>query len=110
GLGGFTGVVPTLWCTLRGFEKDTQRAVIQNFNLAMLAVTFTSYLATGIATRQMVPLFAIVAPAMLIPSLLGARLYLGISDVGFRKVILCLLTASGVAMLVSAIPILIGRW
>ena len=40
GLGGFTGVVPTLWCTLRGFEKDVQRAVIQNFNLAMLAVTF----------------------------------------------------------------------
>ena len=36
GLGGFTGVVPTLWCTLRGFEKDVQRAVIQNFNLAML--------------------------------------------------------------------------
>jgi uncharacterized protein len=110
GLGGFTGVVPTLWCTLRGFEKDTQRAVIQNFNLAMLAVTFTSYLATGIATRQMVPLFAIVAPAMLVPSLLGARLYLGISEIAFRKVILVLLTASGVAMLVSAVPILLGRW
>jgi hypothetical protein len=40
--------------------------VIQNFNLAMLAVTFTSYVATGIATREMVPLFAIVAPAMLV--------------------------------------------
>lgn len=110
GLGGFTGVVPTLWCTLRGFEKDTQRAVIQNFNLAMLTVTFTTYLVTGIATRQMIPLFAIVAPAMLIPSVLGARLYLGISDTGFRNVILGLLTASGVAMLVSATPILIRRW
>src|SRR6185369_48812 len=100
----------TLWCTLRGFEKDTQRAVIQNFNLAMLALTFTSYLATGIATRQMVPLFAIVAPAMLVPSLLGARVYLGISETGFRKVVLGLLTASGVAMLVSAVPVLLGRW
>ena len=69
--------MPTLWCTLRGFDKDVQRAVIQNFNLAMLAVTFTTYVATGIATREMVPLFAIVAPAMLIPSLLGARLYVG---------------------------------
>lgn len=28
GLGGFTGALPTLWCTLRGFEKDRQRAVI----------------------------------------------------------------------------------
>ena len=32
GLGGFTGVLPTLWCTLRGLDKDVQRAIIQNFN------------------------------------------------------------------------------
>jgi len=109
GLGGFTGVVPTLWCTLRGFEKDVQRAVIQNFNLAMLSVTFITYVVTGIATRQMLPLFAIVAPAMLVPSLLGARVYLGISDVAFRKVVLGLLTLSGIAMLASALPVLIHR-
>jgi uncharacterized protein len=110
GLGGFTGVVPTLWCTLRGFEKDAQRAVIQNFNLAMLTLTFASYLATGVVTRQMVPLFAIVAPAMLIPSLLGSRLYLGIGELAFRKVLLGLLTASGVALLTSAVPVLASRW
>jgi len=64
GLGGFTGVVPTLWCTLRGFDKELQRAVIQNFNLAMLLVTFGSYLATGIVTRAKWPLFATAAPAL----------------------------------------------
>lgn len=110
GLGGFTGVVPTLWCTLRGFEKDMQRSVIQNFNLAMLLVTFIGYLAAGIATREMIPLFAVVAPAMLIPSLLGARLYKGISETGFRQVVLGLLTASGVALLAAALPVLIRRW
>jgi uncharacterized protein len=110
GLGGFTGVVPTLWCTLRGFERDVQRAVIQNFNLAMLAVTFSSYIATGIVKHEMLPLFAIAAPAMLIPTLLGARLYAGISDTGFRKVVLGLLTASGIALLVAALPVLAARW
>jgi uncharacterized protein len=110
GLGGFTGVVPTLWCTLRGFDKDVQRAVIQNFNLAMLAVAFTTYVVTGIATREMVPLFAVVAPAMLIPSLLGGRLYVAISDTGFRKVVLGLLTASGVALLTAALPAMAQRW
>ena len=109
GLGGFSGVVPTLWCTVRGFEKDAARAVIQNFNLAMLAITFTTYVATGIATPAMLPLFAIVAPAMLIPSLLGARVYLGISETAFRKVLLGLLTASGVAMLAASVPVLIHR-
>jgi len=108
-LGGFTGVVPTLWCTLRGFDKDVQRSVIQNFNLAMLAVTFTSYVATGIARRDMLPLFAIVAPAMLVPSLLGARLYLKLGETGFRKVVLGLLTASGIAMLAAALPTVLHR-
>jgi uncharacterized membrane protein YfcA len=108
-LGGFTGVVPTLWCTLRDFEKDVQRAVIQNFNLAMLLVTFASYLATGIARRDMIPLFAIIAPAMLIPSLLGARLYAGISPAVFRAIVLGLLTLSGVALLAAALPVLIRR-
>ena len=108
-LGGATGPIPTLWCTLRGFDKDVQRAVIQNFNLATLAITFTSYLATGVVTRPMLPLLALVAPAMLIPVLLGARLYIGISEVAFRRIVLSLLTASGVALLVSAVPALLAR-
>ena len=37
-LGGFTGAVPTLWCTLRGMDRDVQRAVIQHFKLAMLGL------------------------------------------------------------------------
>jgi uncharacterized membrane protein YfcA len=110
GLGGSTGVVPTLWCTLRGFDKDQQRSIIQNFNLATLAVTFASYVATGIVTADMLPTFAVVVPAVVIPSVLGRRLYLGISESGFRKVVLGLLTAAGVAMLASSVPVLLARW
>ena len=109
GLGGFTGVVPTLWCTVRGFDKDRQRAIIQNFNLAMQVVTFGSYLATGILEPRMLPLLAVVAPAVIVPVLLGARLYLGISDLTFRKLVLGLLTASGVALLASSVPVLLSR-
>ncbi|MDB5793807.1 MAG: putative inner rane protein [Noviherbaspirillum sp.] len=108
-LGGFTGVVPTLWCTLRGFDKDVQRIVIQNFNLAVLLVTMASYIATGIVTRDMLPMFAIVGPAMLIPSVLGARLYIGIKGATFRKIVLSLLSASGVALLAASVPKLMLR-
>ncbi|MCI3208006.1 MULTISPECIES: sulfite exporter TauE/SafE family protein [Pandoraea] len=104
GVGGFAGTLPTLWCTLRGFEKDTQRAVIQNFNLAMLVVTMGAYLATGVVTRAAIPLFAIVAPAMLIPTFLGAKLYIGLSEARFRQIVLSLLTASGIALLASSVP------
>ncbi|MFY4258087.1 sulfite exporter TauE/SafE family protein [Achromobacter xylosoxidans] len=109
GIGGFAGSVPTLWCMLRGFGKDTQRAVIQNFNLSMLAVTMATYLVTGIVTRDMAPMFAVVAPAMLIPTLLGTRLYIGISEITFRRLVLGLLTCSGLTLLASSVPRLLGH-
>ncbi|WP_162581751.1 sulfite exporter TauE/SafE family protein [Variovorax sp. PBS-H4] len=109
GLGGFTGALPTLWCTLRGLEKDVQRSVIQNFNLSMLLVTFSVYLGTGLVGVPMLPLLGIVALAVLVPVLLGARLYVGISETAFRQVVLGLLTLSGMALLVSSVPVLFAR-
>ena len=109
GLGGSTGIAPTLWITLRGLDKEAQRAIIQNFNLAALGITFASYLAMGIVTRDMVPYLLVVAPALIVPSMLGRRMYIGISEQGFRKVVLGLLTLSGAAMLGSAAPVLIAR-
>jgi uncharacterized protein len=102
GLGGFTGVIPTLWCTLRGLHKAAQRAVVQNFNLAALAVTMAAYVATGAVTRPMWPLLPVVAAAVLVPSLIGARLYHRLSEQTFRRVVLGLLTLSGAVMLVSS--------
>jgi uncharacterized protein len=104
GLGGFAGTVPTLWCVLRGFDKDTQRAVIQNFNLAILFTTMMTYITTGIVTREMIPMFAIVALSMFIPVFIGNRLYTTISDTMFKKVVLGLLAVTGAALLISTIP------
>ncbi|MBO9515930.1 MAG: sulfite exporter TauE/SafE family protein [Variovorax sp.] len=109
GVGGFTGPIPTLWCTLRGFEKDVQRAVIQNFNLSMLAVAFSLHLGTGLVKLAMLPLLGIVALAVLVPVLLGARLYAGISELAFRRIVLSLLTVSGIALLASSVPVLLAR-
>ncbi|MBB5408233.1 hypothetical protein HDG34_002169 [Paraburkholderia sp. HC6.4b] len=53
-------------------------------------------------------MFAVVAPAMVVPSVIGARLYIGMSEVAFRKIVLGLLTVSGAASLASAIPWLIA--
>ena len=102
GLGGFTGVIPTLWCTLRGMAKAAQRAVVQNFNLAALAVTMAAYVATGAVTRPMWPLLPIVTAAVLVPSLIGARMYHRLSEQTFRRVVLGLLRLSGAVMLVSS--------
>jgi uncharacterized protein len=104
GIGGFAGAAPTLWTTVRGFPRDAQRAVIQNFNLVMLATAFAIHAARGSITAPTLPLMAVVAAAATVPVLLGSRIYAGLSDLAFRRTVLVLLTASGIAMLSSAIP------
>lgn len=104
GLGGFTGTLPTLWCVLRGYERDVQRTIIQNFNLTMLAVTMIVYLGTGLVTRAALPMLAVVLPALLVPAVLGTRIYVGLSEAAFRRVVLGLLTVSGVTLLAAALP------
>lgn len=108
GLGGFTGTLPTLWCTLRGFDRDTQRSIIQNFNFAMLVVIFISYIAKGIIVPAMISTILIVSPIVVITSYIGTRMYLGISQQRFRQIILTLLTFSGLTMLITSVPHLIN--
>ena len=107
GLGGLTGPVPTLWTTLRGWDRDTQRAVFQVFNLAMHGLTMAAYLATGTVSAEAARLFLVVAPAMLVPTLIGARLYRRFSDTAFRKVVLGLLAASGAVLVATTLPNLV---
>ncbi len=104
GIGGFTGVAPSLWCTLRGLDKDLQRTVIQNFNLLALSASMAALVVAGAVRADMLPLFAIVLPALMLPSLLGARVYKGLSPLGFRRVVLALLSCAGVAMIAASLP------
>ena len=76
---------------------------------AMLVVAFGIHLFSGNIGRGVLPLLGLVALAVAVPVLLGARMYIGISEVVFRKIVLGLLTASGVALLASAVPALLAR-
>jgi uncharacterized protein len=99
GIGGMAGGIPTLWCTLRGWDKDTQRGVMQAFNIAMHVATLTGYLLHGgIITGETLKLFAIIAPALAIPVLLGAILFRRLNQRAFRRIVLVLLFLSGVAL------------
>jgi uncharacterized protein len=99
GLGGLTGPAPILWATLRGWDRHAQRAVFQVFNLCMASLTMVAYIVSGTLPRRVVPLFVVMVPAMLIPSIMGYRLYHRVSDVTFRRVVLGLLTVSGAVLI-----------
>lgn len=109
GLGGFAGVVPTLWCTLCQMPREAQRTVVQNFALAMQAAAFVGYCLNSVVTVAMAPHLAVVGLAVLVPVLVGSRLYSGMSDARFRQLVLGLLTVSGIALLFASVPALLRR-
>src|SRR5438552_15963839 len=82
GIGGLTGPIPTLWCALRGWDNDTQRAVVQSFNLALQAFTLVIYAASGVLPFEAWPMFVVRLAARLLPPLNGARLYRRVPELG----------------------------
>jgi len=103
GLGGMSGSVPAIWTQVRGWSRDLRRATMQVYNISMHVVTLTVYARTGGLAALDWRLFALAAPAMLIPSYFGARLYRRFSERAFQRVILSLLLFSGFAMLYGSL-------
>jgi len=62
--------------------------------------------APGIIRAGPARLFAVIVPAMLIPTLLGARLYRRFTDTGFRRIVLGLLSASEAILVATSVSAL----
>lgn len=103
GLAGVSGPVPTLWTTLRGWDKDVQRGVLQAFNIAMHTATLTAYGLSGAFTGETLVMFAWITPALAIPAVLGVLLFRRMNALAFRRMILILLLISGVTLVWGAV-------
>jgi uncharacterized membrane protein YfcA len=101
GLAGLSGVLPTIWCGLRGWNADDQRAVYQPFNLTILAIVLCTYIAQGTMTEQVWELVLVCIPATILGTYLGIRMYGRVNDQQFRAMVLWLLLVSGIVLTVS---------
>ena len=109
GIGGLAGGIPTLWCTLRGWDKDTQRGVMQAFNICMHVATLTGYLIVGDRINgETLWMFAIITPALVIPVLLGAMAFKRLDQMAFRRIVLGLLFVSGLVLTGSSANAVFG--
>jgi uncharacterized membrane protein YfcA len=102
GLGGITGAAPALWCTMRGLDRDAQRAIVQNFNLIALTAAFAGLVASGAVRVGTLGGLAVVIPSLLLPSWIGSRIYLGLDAVRFRQVVLVVISIAGGALLLAS--------
>jgi uncharacterized protein len=97
GLGGYSGVLPTIWTQLRGWPKEMARAVYQPYVIVMQAVTLASIMwvafdGVGLA------LLMVVLPPLLLGTWIGWQLYGRLNDRRFRQALALLLIASGITL------------
>lgn len=104
GIGGMAGALPQLWCTLRGWDKATQRGVMQGFNICMHVATLTGYVMVGgHIDAETLKMFAIITPALIAPVVLGALVFRRLDQKAFRRIVLALLFVSGLVLTASSL-------
>ena len=101
GLTGLPGFIITVWCQLRGWTKDVQRAVFQPVMLAASVATGIALSFTSVITAEIVKLYFLGLPAMLAGLWVGFKLYGKLDEAAFRKVILVLLVIAGFALVAA---------
>jgi uncharacterized membrane protein YfcA len=107
-VGFLNGILTTIWCGLRGWPKDEQRAIFQPIGVAIFAMSGLWLGINGAVSTDTVWFFGIGLPALLAGTWLGLKLYGHLDEAGFRKLVLVLLLVSGMALVAPALAPLFG--
>ncbi len=100
GMTGLAGIVVTIWCGIRGWPKDVQRAVFQPVAVATFAMSAMWIGIGGTLTLSTAKLFAYGLPVLLAGTWLGLKFYGRLDEASFRRTVLILLLVSGTALIV----------
>jgi uncharacterized membrane protein YfcA len=98
GATGLAGIIAVIWCQLRGWNKDQQRAVFQPVGVATFALSAAWLGGQGSISRDVMMLFVVALPVLLVGTWLGLRFYGTLDEAQFRKIVLVLLLASGAVL------------
>ena len=94
GVGGYSGVLPTIWTQLRGWPKETARAVYQPYVIIIQAITLAGIIWLTLDLAALIMLVAALPPLMA-GTWIGWQLYSRLNDLRFRQTLAVLLIASG---------------
>jgi uncharacterized protein len=97
GIGGYSGVLPTIWTQLRGWPKEVARAVYQPYIIIIQAVTVVGIMWATYDGSSLL-LLILVLPPLALGTWIGWRLYGKLDERRFRQVLAILLIASGVTL------------
>src|SRR5262245_25807353 len=98
GVGGYSGTLPAIWTQLRGWPKDTARAVYQPFIVMAHVVTLLLIGAVALDRTGLV-LYVAAVPALLLGAWVGWIIYGRLNEQRFRQAFAALLLVSGVILM-----------
>jgi len=98
GLAGLSGVLPTIWASLRGLAKEDKRLLFQTFNLTILSAMLCATAARGLMSWEFARALLICLPATIIGARFGHWLYSRIDTRGFDRLVLSVLLLSGISL------------
>ncbi|MGI9434080.1 MAG: sulfite exporter TauE/SafE family protein [Geminicoccaceae bacterium] len=99
-IAGLSGVLPTIWCSLRAWPKAEQRAVLQPYNVIILSLSALSLALDGNYDRNVLLTIVAALPATLISALIGIQVFKRLNDAQFRRLLIILMLVSGLSLLI----------
>lgn len=100
GLSGLSGILPTLWCGLRGWTPIDQRAVYQSFIFFMHGAALCWLAARGAVGVETGRLFLICLPATVLGLAMGLTVFRRLNAAMFKLLVQALMAVAGVVLLI----------
>lgn len=98
---GLSGVLPTVWASLRPWPKLQTRALLQPFNVTILASSALVLLAQGAYTKPVAASLLIAIPTTFVASQIGIRIFKRLADAQFQRLLITLIFISGAGIIVK---------
>ncbi|MGJ8572256.1 MAG: sulfite exporter TauE/SafE family protein [Hoeflea sp.] len=99
GAASLSGALPTMWCSMRPWPKAEIRAVLQPFNVIVLALTAVGFAIKGVYSLDTLKLIAVTLPVTLTFAQIGIITFKRLNDDQFRRLIIALMFVSGTVLL-----------
>ena len=95
GFAGLSGVLPLVWLQILRLSPAEQRARYQPFNLFILLLAAVAMVFVDKVDVELMAFAAVAIPFSLLGAVIGANMFLSISEKTFQRAVLLLLLVSG---------------
>jgi len=97
GIGGYSGVLPTIWTQLRGWPKQVARGVYQPYIILIQGLTLAGIILVTFDRTGLLLMLAVLPP-LLLGTWIGWQLYGRLNERRFRQILALLLIGSGLTL------------